>query len=75
MRFAGIDIATETHVVAVVEETGTVLLKPSPFTEDAEGHARLLGRLGPGSDRLVVMEAQPFTADPVPAGRRTGNSA
>jgi transposase len=57
MRFAGIDIAAETHVVAVVDETGTVLLTPTPFTEDAEGYARLLERLGPGSDLLVIMEA------------------
>jgi transposase len=57
MRFAGIDIAAETHVVAVVDESGTVLLKPTAFTEDAEGYARLLERLGPTSDLLVVMEA------------------
>jgi transposase len=57
MRFAGIDIAAETHVVAVVDESGTVLLKPTAFTEDAEGYARLLERLGPPADLLVVMEA------------------
>jgi transposase len=57
MRFAGIDIAAETHVVAVIDESGTVLLKPTAFTEDAEGYARLLERLGPTSDLLVVMEA------------------
>jgi transposase len=57
MRFAGIDIAAETHVVAVVDEAGTVLLKPTPFPEDAEGYARLLERLGPPTDLLVVMEA------------------
>ena len=57
MRLAGIDIAAETHVVAVVDETGTVLVKPTPFGEDAEGYARLLARLGPTTDLLVVMEA------------------
>jgi hypothetical protein len=57
MRFAGIDIAAETHVVAVVDETGTVMVKPTPFTEDAEGYARLLERLGPAAELLVVMEA------------------
>jgi transposase len=57
MRFAGIDIAAETHVVAVVAETGTVLVKPTPFTEDAEGYARLLERLGSPTDLIVVMEA------------------
>jgi transposase len=57
MRFAGIDIAAETHVVAVVDETGRGLVKPTPFGEDAEGYARLLDRLGPATDLLVVMEA------------------
>jgi transposase len=57
MRFAGIDIAAETHVVAVLGETGTVLVKPTPFGEDTEGYARLLDRLGPATDLLVVMEA------------------
>jgi transposase len=57
MRFAGIDIAAETHVVAVVDETSAVLVKPTPFTEDGEGYARLLERLGPATDLLVVMEA------------------
>jgi transposase len=57
MRFAGIDIAAETHVVAVVDETGAVLVQPLPFTEDVEGYGRVLERLGPASDLLVVMEA------------------
>ena len=57
MRFAGIDIAAETHVVALVDEAGAVLTKPTPFTEDAEGYARLLDRLGAAPDLLVVMEA------------------
>jgi transposase len=57
MRFAGIDIAAETHVGAVVDATGTIVVKPTPFTEDAEGYARLLERLGPAPDLLVVMEA------------------
>lgn len=57
MRFAGIDIASETHVVAVVDAPGTVLVKPTPFTEDADGYARLLAQLGSSTDLLVVMEA------------------
>jgi transposase len=57
MRYAGIDIAAETHVLAVVDQAGTVLVKPTPFTEDAEGYTRLLDRLGPPTDVLVVMEA------------------
>jgi transposase len=57
MRFAGIDIAAEPHCGAVVDETGTVLVKPTPFTEAAEGYARLLDRLGPATELLVVLEA------------------
>jgi transposase len=57
MRIAGIDIAAETHVVALVDVSGAVLLKPTPFTEDAAGYARLLERLGHPTDLLVVMEA------------------
>jgi transposase len=57
MRFAGIDVAAETHVVAVIDEGETVLVKPTPFPEDADGYARLLDRLGASSDLLVVMEA------------------
>ena len=48
MRFAGIDIGAERHVVAVVNESGEVLRKPVAFGEDAGGYRRLrelLGRL------------------------------
>lgn len=57
MRVAGIDIAAETHESAVVDEAGAVLSKPTPFTQDADGSARLLDRLGAATDLLVVMEA------------------
>jgi transposase len=57
MRFVGIDVAAERHVVAVVDETDRVILKATPFTEDAEGYAKLLGLLGAPSDALVAMEA------------------
>src|SRR4030095_13954719 len=43
MRFVGIDVAAERHVVAVVDETDRVLLKATPVSEDAEGYAKLLG--------------------------------
>jgi hypothetical protein len=46
MRFVGIDVAAERHVVAVVDESDRVLLKATPFTEDAEGYAKLFGVLG-----------------------------
>jgi transposase len=57
MRFAGVDIASETHVVAVMDERGGILVKPTGFGEDAEGHARLLSLLGTPGDILVAMEA------------------
>ena len=57
MRFVGIDVAAETHVVAVVDATGIVVVKPTSFSEDAEGYAMLLGLLGPPTDMLVAMEA------------------
>lgn len=57
MRFAGIDIAAETHVVAVVDEAEAVLVQPTPFPEEAAGYARLLTLLGPPADTLVALEA------------------
>ncbi len=46
MRFVGIDIASATHVVSVVGEDGTVLLKPVSFGEDAAGYTLLWEKLG-----------------------------
>jgi transposase len=57
MRFAGIDIASEAHVAAVVDEAGQVSVKATPFAEDAAGYAKLLGLLGPPGEVLVAMEA------------------
>lgn len=57
MRFAGIDIASETHVVAIVTADGAVALKPTPFAEDALGYEKLLGLLGGPGEVLVAMEA------------------
>jgi transposase len=57
MRFAGIDIASETHVVAVVDEACSVMVKPASFGEDAAGYEKLLGLLGDPGDILVAMEA------------------
>ena len=49
MRFVGIDVAAERHVVAIVDEAETVRLKPTAFTEDAEGYQNLWSLLGPPS--------------------------
>ncbi len=57
MRFVGIDVAAERHVVAAVDETSAVQLKPTPLTEDREGYQKLLGLLGDPGDTLVAMEA------------------
>ena len=37
MRFAGIDIGAERHVVALLDEQGEILCRSSPFGEDASG--------------------------------------
>ena len=57
MRFIGIDIASEKHVVAVVDEEGSVLVKATAFTEDRTGYERLLSLLGPADGDLVALEA------------------
>lgn len=57
MRFAGVDIASETHVVAVMDEQGELSVKPTAFGEDADGYARLMNLLGPPEEMLIAMEA------------------
>ena len=57
MRFAGIDIGAEHHMVAVLDEHGEVLCRSSPFGVDARGYARLFELLGPPDDCLVALEA------------------
>jgi transposase len=57
VRFAGIDIAAETHFVAVVDERSEAVIKPTSFTEDAAGYEKLFALLGPAGDLLIAMEA------------------
>jgi transposase len=58
MRYAGIDVASEKHFVAVVDEAELLLVKPTGITEDAEGYAKLFELLGPAAEvAVVVMEA------------------
>lgn len=57
MRFVGIDMASETHMAAIVDAAGMILVPPTPFGEDAAGYATLRGLLGAAADTLVVMEA------------------
>jgi len=56
MRYAGIDIASEVHMVAVVDE-GQVVTKPTKFAEDQVGYERLLALLGKPDECFVAMEA------------------
>jgi transposase len=57
MRFAGIDIASQTHVVAVVDAEGNVIVRATPFGEDVEGYARLRELLGTPTEVVVAFEA------------------
>ena len=57
MRFAGIDVGAERHMVAIVGEQGEVLCRSSPFGEDASGYARLFELLGPPEGCLLALEA------------------
>jgi len=57
MRFVGIDIGAERHVLGSVDEEGIVLQKPTAFREDADGYQQLLSLLGSPAATLVVMEA------------------
>jgi transposase len=57
MRFVGIDVGAERHVVASVDAVQAVVLKPTGFTEEAGGYQHLLTLLGPATDTLVAMEA------------------
>lgn len=57
MRFVGVDIGKESHVVAVVDESQAILLKATPVTADGAGHAKLLELLGPPDTAVLAMEA------------------
>jgi transposase len=57
MRFAGIDIGAEQHVVAVVDDTGATVTKSTTFGEDAGGYERCRSTLGDPKEVLVAMEA------------------
>lgn len=57
MKFIGIDIGSETHVVAAVDENGKVTVKATSFSEDADGYAKLRKILGSPGDALCALEA------------------
>lgn len=58
MRYVGIDIASQDHVVSVVDDAGNVLEKSTTFSEDRQGYEKLFAILGPPEGvELVGMEA------------------
>jgi transposase len=58
MKYAGIDIASEKHFVAVVDDASAVLERSTAFTEDVNGYEKLFTLLGAAEDvGLVAMEA------------------
>ncbi len=57
MRTAGVDIGSEQHVLALLDEAGKVLVRPTKFSEDAAGYERLFGLLGEPGETTVAMEA------------------
>ena len=57
MRFAGINVAAERHYVAIVDETGALLQKPTAVSEEAAGYRQLRELLREPEDCLVAMEA------------------
>ena len=54
--FAGIDVASETHTLARLDDTGAPIGRPIPITEDRVGYDALLAALGP-PPALIVLEA------------------
>ncbi|MEK7861109.1 MAG: IS110 family transposase, partial [Chloroflexota bacterium] len=57
VRTAGIDIGSEQHVLAVIDETGKPLVRPTKIGEDAAGYERVFALLGDPADVAVAMEA------------------
>jgi transposase len=56
IMFAGIDIASERHVLARLDDAGAAIGKPITISEDREGYDALLAALG-RAPVLIVMEA------------------
>ena len=54
--FAGIDVASETHTLARLDDAGAPIGRPIPITEDRAGYDALLAALGP-PPALIVLEA------------------
>lgn len=57
MRFAGIDVGSEQHAIAIVDGHGELLQRPLSVRENADGYQRLRTLLGDPAECLVAMEA------------------
>ncbi len=57
MRVAGIDIGSEHHVLAVIDEAGKTVVRATRLSEDAAGYERLFALLGDPAEVQVAMEA------------------
>jgi hypothetical protein len=58
MRYAGIDIASEVHMVAIVGDDSAISVKPISFAEDATGYRKSFDLLGAPGDLLVAMATE-----------------
>lgn len=57
MRFIGIDVGSEKHALAIVDEAGKIVRKSTHFTEDTRGYQTLTSVLGEPEGAFVAMEA------------------
>ena len=62
--FAGIDVASERHVLARLDARGLPLGKPVPVAEDREGHDALLRLLGPPPVPAIMEATGHYWAGP-----------
>jgi transposase len=57
-HYAGIDIASQKHFVAVVDDAGAIVTKATSFGEDAGGYAKLFEVLGSAENiGIIAIEA------------------
>lgn len=57
MRHVGIDIGSRTHVVASIDDAGSVVIKPTAFEENAAGYEKAFGLLGSPEGKEIAVES------------------
>jgi transposase len=57
MRFVGVDVGKEKHVVAVIDESQAVLVGATVVSEDSAGYGKLEEILGTPENTVIAMEA------------------